>query len=60
MEVTNRFNGLDLIDRVPEETWMEVCHTGQEAVTKTNPKKNKWKKAQRLPEEALQLVEKRR
>jgi len=59
VEVTNRFNGLHL-DRVPEEIWMEVHHTGQEAVTKTNPKENKWKKAQWLPEEALQLVEKRR
>ena len=45
VEVTNRFKGLDLIDRVPEELWMEVCNTVQEAVTKTTPKKKKCKKA---------------
>ena len=45
MEVTNRFKGLDLIDRVPEELWMEVCDTVQEAVIKTIHKKNKCKKA---------------
>ena len=38
VEVTNRFKGLDLIDRVPEELWMEVCHLVQEAGIKTNPK----------------------
>ena len=45
MEVTNRFKGLDLIDRVPEELWMEVHNIVQEMVTKTIPKKNKCKKA---------------
>ena len=44
-EVTNRFKGLDLVDRVPEELWMEVCNTVQEVVTKTIPKKKKCKKA---------------
>ena len=43
VEVTNRFKGLDLIDRVPEELWTEVHNTVQEAVTKTIPKKKKWK-----------------
>ena len=43
-EVTNRFKGLDLVDRVPEELWMEVCDTVQEAVIKTIPKKKKCKK----------------
>ena len=45
MEVTNRFKGLDLVDRVREELWTEVHNTVQEAVTKTIPKKNKCKKA---------------
>ena len=45
VEVTNRFKGLDLIDRVPEELWMDVCNIVQEAVIKTIPKKNKCKKA---------------
>ena len=44
VEVTNRFKRLDLVDRVPEELWMEIHNTVQEAVTKTIPKKNKWKK----------------
>jgi len=43
--VTNRFKGLDLIDRVPEELWMEACDIVQEAVFKTIPKKKKCKKA---------------
>ena len=60
MEVTNRFKGLDLIDRVPEEPWMEVRDIVQEAVTKTIPKKKKGKKAKWLSEEALQIAEKRR
>ena len=60
MEVTNRFKGLDLIDRVPEELWMEVCDIVQEAVIKTIPKKQKCKKAKWLSEEALQIAEKRR
>ena len=57
MEVTNRFKELDLKDRVPEELWMEVCDTVQEAVIKTIPKKNKCKKAKWLSEEALQIAE---
>ena len=60
VEVTNRFMGLDLIDRVPRELWTEVCNTVQEVVTKTIPKKNKCKKANCLSEEALQIAEKRR
>ena len=60
MEVTNRFKGLDLIDRVPEELWTEVRDTVQEAVIKNTPKKKKCKKAKWLFEEALQIVEKRR
>ena len=52
VEVTNRFKGLDLIDRVPEELWIEVHFTVQEAVIKTIPKKEKWKKAKWLPKEA--------
>ena len=60
MEVTNRFKGLDLIDRAPEELWMEVRNIVQEAVTKTIPKKKKCKKAKWLSEEALQRAEKRR
>ena len=59
MEVTNRFKGLDLIDRVPEELWTEVCDTVQEAVIKTIPKEKKCKKAKWLPEEALQIAEKK-
>ena len=58
--VTNRFKGLDLIDRVPEELWMEVRDIVQEAVIKTIPKKNKCKKAKWLSDEALQIAEKRR
>ena len=60
MEVTNRFKGLDLIDRVPEELWMEVCNVVQEAVIKTISKKKKRKKAKWLSEETLQITEKRR
>ena len=60
MKVTNRFKGLDLIDRVPEELWMEVCNTVQEAVIKTIPKKKKCKKAKWLSEEALRIAEKKR
>ena len=59
MEVTNRFKRLDLIDRVPEELWMEVCDTVHEAVIKTIPKKKKCIKAKWLSEEALQIAEKR-
>ena len=60
MEVTNRFKGLDLIERVPEELWMEVCNTVQEAVTKTMPKKKKCKKAKWLSEGALQIALRRK
>ena len=60
MEVTNRFKGLDLIDRVPDELWMEVPDIVQEAVIKAIPKKKKCKKAKWLSEEALQIAEKRR
>ena len=60
VEVTNRFKGLDLIDRVTEELWMEICNTVQKAVIKTIPKRNKCKKAKWLSEEALQTVMKRR
>ena len=60
MEVTNRFKGLDLIDRVPDELWMEVPDIVQEAGIKTIPKKKKCKKAKRLSEEALQIAVKRR
>ena len=60
VDVTNRFKGLDLIDRVPEELWMEVCDVVQEAVMKTIPKKKKCKKARRSSEEALKIAEKRR
>ena len=59
VEVTNRFKGLDLIGRVPEELWMEVCDIVQEAVIKTIPKKNNCKKAKWLSEEALQIAVKR-
>ena len=60
MEVTNRFKGLDPIDRVPDELWMEVCDIVQEAVIKTIPKKKKWKKAKWLSDQALQTAMKRR
>ena len=60
MKVTNRFKGLDLIDRVSEELWTEVPGIVQEAVIKTIPKKKKCKKAKWLSEEALQIAEKRR
>ena len=58
VEVRNRFKGLDLIDRVPEEPWTEVCDIVQVAVIKTIPKKKKCKKAKWLSEEALQIAEK--
>ena len=60
MEVTNRFKGLDLINRVPEELWTVVHDIVQEAVIKSIPKKKKCKKAKWLSEEALQIAEKRR
>ena len=58
--MTERFKGLDLIDRVPEELWMEVHDIVQEAVIKIIPKKKKCKKAKWLSEEALQIAVKRR
>ena len=60
MEVTNRFKGLDLIDRVPEELWIEVHDIVQEAVIKTIPKKKKCRKEKWLSDQALQTVMKRR
>ena len=58
--MTNGYKGLDLIDRVPEELWMEVCDIVQEAGIKTIPKKKKFEKAKWLSEEALQIAEKRK
>ena len=58
--MTNRFKGLDLIDRVPEELWADVHDIVQEVVIKTIPKKKKYNKAKWLSEEALQIVEKTR
>ena len=58
--MTNRFRGLDLIDRMPEELWMAICDIVQKAVIKTIPKKKKCKKAKWLSEEALQIAEERR
>ena len=60
MEVRNRFKGLDLTDRVPEELWMVVHDIVQETGIKTIPKKKKCKKAKWLSEEALQKSVKRR
>ena len=60
VEVTNRFKGLDMIDIVPEELWMEVPNIVHEAVTKTIPKKKKCKKAKWFSEEALQIAVNRR
>ena len=60
VEVTNRFKGLDLIDKVPEELWTEVHDIVQEAGIKPIPKKKKCKKPKWLSEEALQIAEKRR
>ena len=60
VEVRNRYKGLDLIDRLPDELWMEVCDIVQETGIKTIPKKNKCKKAKWLSEEALQIAVKRR
>ena len=56
----NRFKGLDLIDRVPEELWTEIHDIVQDAGIETIPKKRKCKKAKWLSEEALQIAEKRR
>ena len=59
MEVRNRFKGLELIDRVPDELWTEIHDTVQETGSKTIPKKKKCKKAKWLSEEALQIVVRR-
>ena len=59
VEVRNRCKGLDLIDRVPDELWMEVHDIVQEAVIKTSPKKKKCKKAKWLSGKALKIAEKR-
>ena len=56
VEVRNRFKGLDLIDRVPDELWMEVCDIVQKTEIKTIPRKKKCKKAKWLSEEALQIA----
>ena len=60
VEVRNRFKGLDLIDRVPDEIWMQVCDIVQETGIKIIPKKKKCKKAKWLSEEALQIAVKRK
>ena len=60
VEVRNRFKGLDLIDRVPDELWTEVCDVVQETGIKTIPMEKKCKKAKWLSEEALQIAMKRR
>ena len=59
-EVTNRFKGLDLVDRMPEELWMKVPNIIKEVVAKTIPKKKKCKKAKCLSEEAFRIADKRR
>ena len=60
VEVRNRFKGLDLIDRVPDELWMEVHEMVQETGIKTIPMEKKCKKAKWLSEEALQIAVRRR
>ena len=60
VEVRNRFKGLDLIDRVPDELWNEVCDTVQETGIKTIPMEKKCKKAKWLSGEGLQIAVKRR
>ena len=60
MEVTNRFKGFDLTDRVPEELWKGVHDIAQKAGIKTIPKEKKYKRAKWLSEEALQIAMKRR
>ena len=57
VQVTNRFKGSDLIDRVPQELWTEFRDIVQEAVIKTIPKEKKCKKAKRFSDEALQIAE---
>ena len=56
----NSFKGIVVVDRVPEELWMEACNIVQKAVTKTIPKKKKCRKGKYLPEEALQIAEEKR
>ena len=60
MEVRNRFKGLDLIDRVPDELWTEVCDIVQETGIKTIPMEKKCKKAKWLSEEAFQIAVKKK
>ena len=60
VEMMNRFKRLDMVDRVPEELWMDIHSIIQDAVTKIIPNKKKWKKAKWLSEEALQIAEKRK
>ena len=60
VEVRNRFKGLDLIDRVPDELWMEICDIAQETGIKTIPMEKKCRKAKWLSGEALLIAEKRR
>ena len=60
VEVTNRFKGLDLIDRVPEKLWTEIHNIVPEVMRNPSKRKKKCKKAKRLPEEPLQIVENRR
>ena len=60
VEVRNRFKGLNLIDRVPDELWMDIHDTVQETGIETIPKKKKCRKAKWLSEEALQIAVKRR
>ena len=60
VEVRNRFKGLDLLDRVPDERWTEICDIVQETGIKTIPIEKKYKKAKWLSEDALQIAEKRR
>ena len=60
MELRNRFKGLDLIDRVPDKLWMEVCDIAQETEIKTIPMEKKCKKAKWMSEESLQIAVERR
>ena len=60
VEMRNRFKGLDLIDKMPDELWMEVCNIARDTWIKTIPMEKKCKKAKWLPEEALQIAVKRR
>ena len=60
VKATNRFKGLDLIDRVPDDLWTQVCDIIQETGIKTIPKKKKCKKTKWLSDKALQIAEKRR